>query len=181
MRRPRLFAVVGAVVVVSVLAALGSAAPVGSVASGRFGAVPWTLSATDSPDGKVCLTMTLPRHFGGTGGGCGSIFGPGAGRSQGITYLAHTGNPSPDYIVGPVVAMAKTVLIALSDGKVIRATTIAPRKGLTSKIAFYVAELPCPARPTSVRGVDTAGRTIARLTIHQFRPLGKPPLAKTTC
>ena len=105
----------------------------------------------------------------------------GAGRAHGISYLAHTGAPAPDYIVGPVVASAKTVVIALSTGKTIRTKTIAPPKGMTPKIAFYAAELPCPGRPTSVRGLDAAGRTIAHLAIHQLPPLSKPPLAKTTC
>ena len=162
-----------ALVAVLMLGAPSLAATSEMVASGTFGPVSWRLSATDSADGHFCLTMTLPQRHGGSE--CGSIFGPTAGQAHGITYLSHTGGPAPDYIAGPVVATAKTVIIALSNGKALRTRTIAPPKGMTTKIAFYVAELPCPVHATSVRGIDGAGRNVAHLAIH-FLPPGK-----TTC
>jgi hypothetical protein len=170
------FAVVEALVLALVLAASASAAQSGVVASGAFGVVGWKLSATDSRDGYVCLTMTLPQRLGGRSSECGAIFGPGAGQAHGITYLAHTGAPAPDYIVGPVLATAKTVIIAFSNGKTVRTKTIAPPRGMTAKIAFYVTALRCSALPTSVRGLDTTGRVVAQLAIRRLRPLGK-----TTC
>ena len=174
---PRVFsAATGAVLVMLMLGGSSSAAGLGMVAYGTFGAVSWKLSATDTADGHFCLTMALPERGGGRSSACGSIFGLAAGRAHGITFLAHTGRPAPDYIVGPVVATAKTVVIALSSGKTIKTRTIAPPTGLTGKISFYVAELPCPAEATSVRGIDAGGHDVAHLAI---RPLQAP--GTTTC
>jgi hypothetical protein len=44
---------------------------------------------------------------------------------------------------------------------------------MTAKIGFYVAKLPCAARPTSVRGLDASGRAVAHLVIPRLRPRGK--------
>jgi hypothetical protein len=147
-------------------AGAGLAASSATVASGTFGTVTWKLSATDSAGGYVCLAIALPRHAGASE--CGSIFGPSAGRAHGITYLAHTGVPAPDYIAGPVVATAKTVVVALSTGQTIETRTIAPPTGMTREIAFYATELPSRGQPVSVRGVDKAGRTVARLAIPRL-------------
>jgi len=117
--------------------------------------------------------MTFPQRGGDQSAECSSIFGPQAGRARGITYLAHTGAPAPDYIVGPVIASAKSVVIALSNRKTIRTKAVVPPKGMTAKIAFYVAKLPCPARPISVRGLDAGGRIVAHLAIPQLKVRGK--------
>lgn len=165
------FAITGALAAVLMLGAPSLATTSGTVASGTFGTVAWKLSATDSADGRFCLTMTLRGR--GRSSHCGFIFGLAAGQAHGITYLAHTGAPAPDFIVGPVVATATTVVTALSNRKAVRTKTIAPPKGMTRKIAFYVAELPCPAHATSVRGIDAAGHTVAHLAIRFLRPPGK--------
>lgn len=177
MRAGSLFFATGAVVgVAMLLTAQGSAASSKIVvASGAFGTASWTLSATDSPDGHVCLTMTLPHH-GGSASECGTIFGSQAGQARGITFLTHTGAPSPNYIVGPVLARARTVTIRLASGTSMTTKTIAPPSGLTSKIRFYAAQLPCPTRPTRVTGFDSAHRVVADLKIRQLRLHGK-----TTC
>ena len=178
MRRARLLgiATAAAALVVVVLAASSQAVSDGIVAKGTFGTVPWTLAATDSADGQMCLTMTLPQRLGGGSTECGTIFGHAPGDPRGITYLAHSGAPVPDYIVGPVTARAKTVVIALSTGKTIKTRTIAPPRGMTAKIAFYVTALACPARATSVRGLDASGHVVAHLTIRLL-----PQLRKASC
>jgi hypothetical protein len=169
MRGRYFFALTAGVVLASVFAATSVGAATGTVARGAFATVAWKLSATDSADGHVCITMTLDRRRSGSSGACGSIFGPDAGRAQGITYLAHTGAPAPDYIVGPVRSRAKVVVIALSNRKTIRTKTIAPPKGMTAKIVFYVAKLPRAARLTSVRGLDAGGRVVAHLATRHTR------------
>jgi hypothetical protein len=174
MRASRVFALAAGLVLASSFAVPGWGASTGTVTSGTFGTFAWKLSATDSADGYVCLTMTLLQHPGDRSSECGSIFGPQAGRAHGITYLAHTGRPAPDYIVGPVIASAKSVLVALSNRKTIRTRTVGPPNGMTAKIAFYVAKLPCPARLLSVRGLDSGGRTVAHLSIPQLKVRGKP-------
>lgn len=173
MRVARLLATGAAVGVVALPAAQGSAAPAKIVvASGVFGTASWTLSASDSPDGHVCLSMTLPHH-GGSASECGAIFGPQAGRAHGITFLAHTGVPLPNYVVGPVLARASTVDIRLSSGKTMTTKTIAPPRRLTSRIRFYAVQLPCPTRPTRVTGFDASHRMVADLTIRQLRVHGR--------
>jgi hypothetical protein len=169
----RLIALAGALVLASFFAMPGSGASTSLVAVGTFGTSAWKLYATDSADGHVCLTMTFPRHLGDRSAECGSILGPQAGKARGITYLAHTGAPAPDYVVGPVIASAKSVVIALSNKTTIRAKAVVPPKGMTPKIAFYVAKLPCPAPLISVRGFDAGGRVVAHLAIPQLPPRGK--------
>jgi hypothetical protein len=162
----------------AVIAALSSAAPsvaspfAAVVASGVFGGAAWTLSASDSPDGHVCVTMALPHH-GGRASECGSILGPQAGRAHGITYLSHVGAPAPNWIVGPVLARAKTVVITLANGDKLTAKTIAAPTPLTAKIGFYAAQLPCPVRPTRVTGFDASHRAVANLTIRLLPLRGK--------
>lgn len=151
----------------------GSSPPKGTIASGMFGRIAWRLSATDAADGSFCVTVKLSLHSSGGATACGSIYGP---RAHGITYLAHTGGPEPDYIVGPVVATARTVEITLSNGATLRTKTIAPPKGMTTKIAFYVAQLPCPATPTRLEGVDRLGHIRASLPFAAGRMPGR-----TTC
>ena len=174
MRRSHFFALAAGFVVASLFAVSGFGASTGTVASGTFGKVAWTLSATDAADGHVCITMTIHQKPTDRSAECGSIFGPQAGRAHGITYLAHTGAPAPDYIVGPVIARAKSVVIALPNRRTIRTRTVVPPKGMTAKIAFYVAKLPCPTLPTGVRGLDAGGRVVAHLAIPQLKPRGKP-------
>lgn len=173
MRRSRFLVLAGAFVLAMFVAVPGWGSSTGSVASGSFGAFAWRLSATDSADGHVCLTMTLAHHVGDSSSECGSIFGPEAGKADGITYLAHTGAPAPDYLVGPVDARAKVVVIALSTGRTIKTNAVAPPKRMTAKIAFYVAQLPCPARPISVRGLDANSRVVAHLAIPHLSVRGK--------
>ena len=142
----------------------------GTVATGTFRGGAWKLTATDSADGSYCVTMTVPARHEDSSTGCGSIFGAGGHR---ISYLAHTGAPLPNYIVGPVVATARVVQITLSNGEILGTATIAPPARLSKKIAFFRAELPCAAYPTRLVALDRAGRTVAQLDIR-LRPPGKP-------
>lgn len=160
------------ILVLLAVGASSAASPSRTVAFGRFATTPWRLSASDSSSGSFCLAMTLLRHL--SSSECGSIARQGAGRIRGITYLAHSGALAPDYIVGAVVGTAMRVVITVTTGRPLTTKTIAAPDGMTSKIAFYVENLPCSEQPTSVRGLNAAGRTVAYLVIHRFRPLGDP-------
>ncbi len=141
-----------------------------TVATGTFRGGAWKLTAIDSADGSYCLTMTVLARHEDSSTGCGSIFGAGSHR---ISYLAHTGAPLPDYVVGPVVATARTVQITLSSGEVLGTATVAPPARLSKKIAFFRAELPCAVYPTRLVALDSAGHTVAQLAIRR-RAAGKP-------
>ena len=74
------------------------------------------------------------------------------------------------YIVGPVVARAKRIVVSLSDGTELVIPTIAPPHGLASNVRFYVRLMPCKSvRVRHIVGVDAGGRTVASI---QLRPLG---------
>jgi hypothetical protein len=82
--------------------------------------------------------------------------------TAGIGFSGHPGAPLPDYVVGPVLAAATEVKVAMSNGTVVRAATIAPPPGLAPSIKFYAAQVPCPAITASIVGLDDAGHVVAR-------------------
>jgi hypothetical protein len=164
--RPALFIVILAIGAGMLLPGGAAARRDGTVATGKFGSVVWRLSATDAADGSYCLTMTLPSRSGGAASACGSIFGSSAGQAHGISFLAHTGRPAPDYIVGPVTATAKTVVITLSNGTTLQAKVSAPPREMTGKIAFYVTQLPRSAAATHLQALNGKGRPVAHLTVR---------------
>jgi hypothetical protein len=168
--RPTLLTFILAIAATMLLSGCAAARRDGTIATGRFGTAAWRLSATDAADGTYCVTMTLRSRSGGGGTSCGSIFGRSVGQAHGISFLDHVGRPAPDYIVGPVTATAKTVVITLSNGTTLQTKAIAPPRGMTAKIAFYVTQHPCPADATHLHALNSKGRPVAHLTIPLLPP-----------
>jgi hypothetical protein len=97
-----------------------------------------------------------------------------------ITYIEHTGRPRPDYIVGPVVATARLVEITLSNGKVLKTRTIAPKPGLARSLRFYAQQLSCGVRATRLLARDGRGRVVAQRSIRKLLPENVFLLARGT-
>jgi hypothetical protein len=167
-RRRRLVAVVIAITAVLVpLAAVaatqgwwflghGAPTPVGGVAvvtRGEWNGIPWTMTAYRSSTDGVCTGLT-PQQSGKTAGmgaglACDTITGvPRTSRSKpftphGISYMQSSGSGRfPSYVVGPVVAAARSVEVTLSDKTVLQISTFAAPKNLQSQIRFYLTQLP---------------------------------------
>lgn len=91
--------------------------------------------------------------------------------ARGITYLAHRGRPSPNYIVGPVISTATHVVITYANGHLITVPTIPAPTGMAPNLSFYVHITLCQAlRPTRIAGVNARGQTVASITIPRFGP-----------
>jgi hypothetical protein len=126
-----------------------------TVISGRWHGIKWELTANTGRDGSYCIVMTVGRDEDARS--CGSI------GNEGISYLFHTGRPAPTYVVGPVIAKARSVQIKFFDRPPIRISTIAPPRTLYRGIRFFAAMLPCPATPRSFVARNAAGRIVAQL------------------
>jgi hypothetical protein len=160
-------------VVAAVVASLsGSSAVRGAssetvVATGHWSGVSWRMSAIDYATGDYCVFMAVPATVIQPSESCGRL----ALKSRhAISYMAHTGKPRPDYIVGPVLATARLVEISLANGKVLKAPTIAPRLGLARSLRFYAEQLPCGVRVTRVLARDRRGKIVAQRSIPQLGP-----------
>jgi hypothetical protein len=153
-------------------AAIGIAALIASATAGAAGeitvarqvvnSVPFTLSASDSSRGSFCITMRKQGELDASS--CGSIF---SGIAHGVSYFAHDGRPSPDYIAGPVVAAATHVSVSLANGTRLSIPTIPPPAGLARNIRFYLRFMPCTAgAPREILGVNARGRIVASLRLR---------------
>jgi hypothetical protein len=136
------------------------------VKSGRWHGIKWELTANTGSDGSYCIVMTVRRTD--YGRSCGSI------RNEGISYLFHTGRPAPTYVVGPVIARARSVQIKFFDRPPIRTSTIAPPPTLYPGIRFFAVILPCPATPRSFVARNATLRIVAQL-IGARRGVPKAP------
>ncbi len=162
--------VVGVVTLALVASAATAAHAVGEVTvkSGRWHGMKWEFKA-EAADGEFCVAMTVGRGA-EDGRSCGSI------REDGISYLAHTGRPAPNYVIGPVIAKARSVQIRFLDRPALRISTIAPPPTLDRGTRFFAAILACPATPRSLVARNAAGRVVAQIVI----PKPRFPLP-TTC
>lgn len=136
-----------------------------TVISGRWHGIKWELTANTGRDGSYCIVMTVGRDEDARS--CGSI------RNDGISYLFGTGSPALTYVVGPVIAKARSVQIKFFVRPPIRISTIAPPPTLYRGIRFFAAILPCPATPRSFVARNAAGQIVAQ--IIRARP-GLPTL-----
>jgi hypothetical protein len=138
-----------------------------TVRSGRWHGIKWEFRAQSGSDGSYCVAMRVSGRENGRS--CGSIRGEG-----GISYLAATGRPVPDYVIGPVIAKARSVRIRFFGRPPISISTIAPPATLDPGTRFFAAILPCPATPRSFAARNASGRIVAQLVIaHRLAP--KPP------
>src|SRR5262249_60213555 len=134
----------------SVAAVAGTAARIAPggkmvvVKSGHWAKTTWTVSASDTADGHVCLYVVLPSQRAG-GGSCGVMRSSPirAGGSYGVAFTS--GYQGVSYVIGAVPATARTVESTLWGGTVINTRTINPPRGLASNIDFFAVERPCKA------------------------------------
>jgi hypothetical protein len=131
-----------------------------TIKSGRWHGMKWKVTARTGSDGSYCIDMEISGRLDGRS--CGSIRDRG---SRGISYMAHWGRPTPNYVIGPVIAKARSVHIRFFDRPPIRISTIAPPRTpeLDRGIRFFTVILPCPATPRSLVARDAAGRVVAQI------------------
>jgi hypothetical protein len=159
---PRVFAAAAATVaLVAVSAASALTVSTTTVKSGRWHGITWEFTTEGSfGGGSYCVAMAIRGREAGRG--CGAT------PKKGITYIAHTGRPAPDYVIGPVVAAARSVQITFFDRPPIRAPTIRTRDRSTRYFAVVVT---CPATPKSFVARNGAGRIVARFALrHRIGP-----------
>jgi hypothetical protein len=134
-----------------------------TVKAGRWQGITWRLTAGTWSDGSYCVAMTIEGRENGRS--CGSI------RRDRMSYLAAIGRPDPNYVVGPVIATARSVQITFFDRVPVRISTITPPRGLAPGTRFFAVLLRCPATPRHFIARDTAGRIVAQLVaVHPRRP-----------
>lgn len=131
----------------------------------------WQLVAYPSADG-LCFSLTPTDRAadGGAGLGCGPVRdfpGTHGGKMMPITFLASTGGTKafPAYIIGPVIATAKTVAIHFDNRTITTPTFDAPRA--LGRVRFYATELPphiFAATPSSNQRPNDPLRWIAGYT-----------------
>lgn len=158
---PRLIAVAATIVaLLTVSAASALNISTTTVKTGRWDGIRWKFTTEGSfADGFICVAMAIRGHE--------ATRGCGATGKQGITYVAHTGRPVPDYVIGPVVAAARSVRITFFDRPAIRTPTIRTRDRSTR---YFAVVLACPATPKSFVARNAAGRIVARLVLKRLPP-----------
>jgi hypothetical protein len=153
----------------SVAAVAGNAegiSPVGPmivVESGYWANIPWTVSASDTADGHVCLYLVLPAQRAG-GSSCSVVRRSPihAGGSYGLVFSS--GHQGVSYVIGAVTSTARTIKITLWNGSIITTRTISPPRGLSSNFGFFAVERTCKSDEKSIVARDAAGLTVARWT-----------------
>jgi hypothetical protein len=129
--------------------------------SGRWNAIRWEFTTEGSfAEGFSCVAMAIRGREASRS--CGPT------PKAGITHLAHWGRPAPDYVIGQVVAAARSVRITYFDRPAIRTPTIQTRDRSTRYFAVVVA---CPATPKSFVARNGAGRIVAQFVLkHRLPP-----------
>lgn len=142
-----------------------------TIKSGRWHGIRWEFTARTGSDGSYCIDIEVAGR--GSGRSCGSIRDPGSRR---ISYMAHSGRPAPNHVLGPVIARARYVHISFFDRPPIRTSTIAPPRTpeLARGIRFFVAILPCPATPRRIVARNATGRVVAHIAVQR-------PVPKISC
>jgi hypothetical protein len=160
-RRP----VVVAVATLALYASVAYAHTVGETAvkTGRWNGITWKFTAQTGSDGSYCIAMTVRGRE--EGRSCGEL------GNDGITYFAHSGRPAPNYVLGVVIARARSVRITFFNGRSIRTSTIPPPPPLDRGTRFFAAILPCrPEMPRSFVARNAAGRIVAQLVRRRGGP-----------
>jgi hypothetical protein len=139
------------------------------VKSGHWAKIAWTVSASDTADGHVCLYLVLPSLRAGAGS-CGLVRSSPirTGGSYGVAFTS--GYQGVSYVIGAVPATARTVRITLWNGSVIMTRTITPPRGLASSIDFFAVEPTCRADEKAIVARDATGLTVARWTASRRWP-----------
>jgi hypothetical protein len=131
------------------------------VKSGHWASTPWTLSASDTADGHVCLYLVLPAQKAG-GSSCSLVRRSQirAGGSYGLVFSS--GYQGVSYVIGAAPVAARTIKITLWNGSVITTRSISPPRGLSSNFGFFAVERTCKSDEKSIVARDAAGLTVAR-------------------
>jgi hypothetical protein len=155
-----------ALATVALLATSAGARPSGetTIATGRTHGVTWTLRAGGFPDGSYCVAVTVAGAEAGRS--CGNL------REHGIQYMTLT-RASTEYVVGPVIAKARSVGLRFFARAAIQLRTIGPPPSFVKGIRFFAAAVRCPATPASLTARDADGRIVARTVTWHRRP---PPV-----
>lgn len=142
-----------------------------AVGSGKWGSTLWTFGASEPGGGIYCIAVAVNGHA--RTSSCGSTqhldglrFGETAGTSIARPYLH-----------GAVTSAASEVTVTLSDGKAIRTAILAPPRGFSPAVSFFVAPVPCGASRAFVTALVARGSTgqiVARRTLTT-------PLHLATC
>jgi hypothetical protein len=144
---------------VSVAGAVGQPGPV-TLASGRWGSIPWRLAVSDNRLGGYCATVTVGSRP--PSQSCGAIIVPPPGRR--LSFFGQLGGPPsrPGFIAGAVSPKATEVEIILSNAAIIRTPTIAAA-GMVAGVRFFISQIPCPQMPMSFVARDASGQVVAVL------------------
>jgi hypothetical protein len=151
----------GVVAVTGTAAGILPGGPMVVVESGRWADVPWTVLASDTSDGQVCLFLRL------NGGGsslCGVIRRQPirAGGSYGL--VLSSGYSGVSYVIGAVAATARSIKITLWNGSVILTRPISAPRGLAGNIDFFAVRRTCTSTEKSIVAKDASGLTVATWT-----------------
>jgi hypothetical protein len=150
------------VVAVSTFALLVSSAFAGTVVeahikSGRWHGIKWEFRGGAWRDGSYCTAMLVRDRENARG--CGNV------RQQGgIGWSAGTagsGRGLPNYLMGAVVTRARSIRVEFFDRGPLRLGTIPAPRTLQGGVRFFVAVLPCPAKPKKLVARDGGGRIVA--------------------
>jgi hypothetical protein len=163
------------VVAVSIFALFVSLAAAGTVAeahikSGRWHGVKWELRGGAWRDGSYCVAMLVRDRENARG--CGNLRQQGGiGWSAGA---AGSNRHFPSFVMGAVLARARSVRVEFFDRAPLRLGTIPAPRTLEGGLRFFVAALSCPAGVRRLVARDAAGRIVARNAWQ-----GRPP--KSSC
>ena len=153
-----LVATVAACALVATPALAGSAIEA-SVKTGRWHGMEWELRAGAWRDGSYCVAMLIRDRDDGRA--CGNI------REQGgIGYIAAVSRPFPDYVIGPVVMVARSVRIDFFDRPPLRLSTIPAPRVLPGGMRFFMTLVRCPSTPRGFIARDARGRVVAQLVVR---------------
>ncbi len=160
---------------------LAAPAPLGDVVtveSGHSNGVPWAMTAYQTTNQEVCVSIVpnpptgQPTAGSATMLGCSAVRGsPGAQNAAatavGLVSTAFKGaDGTVDEIVGgPAAADVARVVVVTGSGPETTADTIPAPAQLGLPIRFFLAELPSESEVQSVRALDASGNVLQTVTI----------------
>jgi hypothetical protein len=159
------------VVAVSTFALVVPLAGAGTVAeahikAGYWHGVKWELRGGAWHDGSYCVAMLVRDRENARG--CGNV------RQQGGIGYSAGGTASnrhlPSFVMGAVVAKARSVRVEFFDRPPLRLGTIPAPRTLEGGERFFVAVLACPATPKKLVASNASGQVVARYVWQGDRP-----------
>jgi hypothetical protein len=168
---------IAAAVVANTAAALGASSRLPTVvASGRWDGHAWSLRAGDDFSGgqiRHCYQISVdfafttaapPRHP-----NCGTVLAQSPRVPSTFPYGVSFGSLSPcpiAFVEGIVVARATQVRITLASGTTVRISAVSGHAPLSQDVKYFVSRVPCGSSVSSLIGLDSRGKTVARVTLH---------------